>query len=693
MRTKLFLLLFCNLTLSVFSQNLKLIDSLQKVAKFTKDDTSKSNLLNKISTIYLEFDLEKSLDFAKKSLILSEKLNYKKGKANAYFSIGSAYNYKAEHLEAIVWFKKSLAIRKELFLMSDVGQTYSSIGYCYEDMGNFLEAKKNYLASLKIREQLKDKIGIARSNTNIGNIYYQNQNLTEGLKYLLPALKVFEEAGEKRMIAAVSHNVGSIYMYQGKPEAMTFLQTALKINEEMGNRFWKTNNLGTMSELYRRQGNFVEAEKCLKIALIILEESGQKEGMVGTYILLSHLNMSQKKYNDASVNLNKALELATRSNSITKRQGCYASLAELEQEQGNYKKALDYFKLSVVLRDSVFSEENIKKMTQQQMQYDFDKKEALTKEAQERKDIIIQNEIQSQKNLRNGFIGGFILVLLAASLFFFQRNKINKEKKRSDQLLHLVEEKHKEITDSINYAERIQRSFIATNEMLAENLNDYFVFFKPKAIVSGDFYWASKLSNGNFVLAIADSTGHGVPGAIMSLLNITSLESAVKDGFTHPAEILNDTRKTIIERLKKDGSANGGKDGMDGSLISFDFKNNKFTYAAANNPVWIVRENGLLEFPYDKMPIGKHDKDSISFTQRTVELQKGDLVYSITDGMPDQFGGPKGKKFMYKQLKELFISIAYLPMQEQKEKLSTSLNNWRGNLEQVDDVTVVGIRI
>ncbi|MDP1803093.1 MAG: tetratricopeptide repeat protein [Bacteroidota bacterium] len=693
MKTKIFLFFLCHLSISVFSQNSKNIDSLISIAKIAKDDTSKSNLLNKISTTYLEIDLEKSLDFAKRSLALSEKLGYKKGIANAYFLMGNICNYKAEHLEAISWYKKSLAIRKELFLMPDVGQTYSSIGYCYEDMGNFPEAKKNYIASLKIREQLKDKIGIAKCNSNIGTVYYQNQNLPEALKYLLPALKVFEEFGDKRMIAAVSHNVGTIYMYQNKPEAIDFLQKALKINEEMGNRFWITSNLGSMSELYRRQGNLPEAEKCLKSAFKILEESGQKEGMVNIYNLLSQLNMSQKKYDEARTNLNKALTLAIRSNSITRRQICYDHLAELEQAVGNHKKALEYFKLSIILRDSVFSKENIKKMTQQQMQYDFDKKETLAKEAQERKDILIQNEIQSQKNLRNAFVGGFILVLLAASLFFFQRNKINKEKKRSDQLLHLVEEKHKEITDSINYAERIQRSFIATKEILDENLKDHFVFFKPKDIVSGDFYWAGKLSNGNFVLVTADSTGHGVPGAIMSLLNITSLESAIKDGFTSPSEILNDTRKTIIERLKKDGTTEGGKDGMDASLISFDFKNNRFTYSAANNPVWIVRENQIIELDPDKMPVGKHDRDYVSFTQHEFVLQKNDVVYTLTDGMPDQFGGPKGKKFLYKRLKELLITISDASMEIQKQKLDVALNDWKGNKEQVDDVCIVGVRI
>jgi serine phosphatase RsbU (regulator of sigma subunit) len=265
---------------------------------------------------------------------------------------------------------------------------------------------------------------------------------------------------------------------------------------------------------------------------------------------------------------------------------------------------------------------------------------------------------------------------------------------------HIIEEKHKEITDSINYAERIQRSFLATKELLDENLastgsatDSYFVFFKPKDVVSGDFYWASKLSNDNFALVTADSTGHGVPGAIMSLLNITSIESAIKDGFTQPADILNVTRQTIIERLKKDGSPEGGKDGMDCSLVSFDFKNKKLIYAAANNPVWIIRDKTFIVLAADRMPVGKHDKDSVPFTQHELDLQSGDMVYTLTDGFPDQFGGPRGKKFKYKQLEELLLSIAHESMGIQEQKLEEVFENWKGNLEQVDDVCVVGIRI
>lgn len=257
---------------------------------------------------------------------------------------------------------------------------------------------------------------------------------------------------------------------------------------------------------------------------------------------------------------------------------------------------------------------------------------------------------------------------------------------------HIVEEKHKEITDSINYAERIQRSFLATKDLLDQNLKDHFVFFKPKDIVSGDFYFAEKLTNESFLLATADSTGHGVPGAIMSLLNITSLEKAIENQ-DQPSDILNTTRKIIIERLKKDGSVEGGKDGMDCSVICFDFKKKKIIVSAANNPVWIVRGSETIEIKPDKMPVGKHDKQDVSFTQQTIDIKKGDVIYTLTDGFSDQFGGSLGKKFMSKKLRELLSKNAHLPMEEQRTILENTFISWVGDLEQIDDVTLIGVRV
>lgn len=274
-----------------------------------------------------------------------------------------------------------------------------------------------------------------------------------------------------------------------------------------------------------------------------------------------------------------------------------------------------------------------------------------------------------------------------------QRDEIESQRDIVTQQKEHIEEVHKDLTDSINYAERIQRSFLATKELLDENLNEYFVLFHPKDVVSGDFYWAGILSTGNFALATADSTGHGVPGAIMSILNISSLEKAIESGLNDPSEILNRTRQTIITRLKKDGSADGGKDGMDASLICFDFEKMRLTYSAANNPVWIIRNNSLIELEPDKMPVGKHDNDKTSFTQQEFQLQIADVIYTLTDGFQDQFGGPKGKKFMTKNLKQLLIENCHLSMNEQKQNLEKTLADWIGDGEQIDDITILGIKI
>lgn len=275
-------------------------------------------------------------------------------------------------------------------------------------------------------------------------------------------------------------------------------------------------------------------------------------------------------------------------------------------------------------------------------------------------------------------------------------NQMVKHLDKSEKLLQLqksrIEEKNKEMLDSIAYSKRIQHSLLAKDIVLKGKFKQHFMYFQPKDIVSGDFYWLHDLSNGQFVLAIADSTGHGVPGAIMSMLNISCLnEAVISEKLTEPAKILDYTRDKIIDHLMFD--TEGGKDGMDCSLLSFDLKNNIMTYAGANNAVWVIRERQLIELSPDKMPVSKHQKDTVPFTQQTLQLQKNDVIYAFTDGIADQFGGPKGKKFMYKQLKQLLIEISDLSMNDQKHAIETALNTWKGDLEQVDDITLMGIRI
>jgi serine phosphatase RsbU (regulator of sigma subunit) len=197
---------------------------------------------------------------------------------------------------------------------------------------------------------------------------------------------------------------------------------------------------------------------------------------------------------------------------------------------------------------------------------------------------------------------------------------------------------------------------------LDANLDEYFVFFRPKDVVSGVFYSAGKLPNRDFGVVNADSTGHGVPGAIMSILNVSSIHSAIEQGLSAPADIFNEARKRIVDRLKKDVSEYGGKDGMDASIVCFNTDKTKMTYTAAQNPIWVIRAGEIIQLKAEKMPVGKHDSDHVPFEGGVFDLQKGDQIYTLTDGFQDQFGGPKGKKFMIKKMREYVLSISHLSM-------------------------------
>lgn len=255
-----------------------------------------------------------------------------------------------------------------------------------------------------------------------------------------------------------------------------------------------------------------------------------------------------------------------------------------------------------------------------------------------------------------------------------------------------LENKQKEILDSIHYAQRIQQALLASDELLSTNLDEYFVLFKPKDIVSGDFYWATETAEG-FLYITADCTGHGVPGAFMSLLNISKLnETVTQKQILRPDLVLNDVRDEIISALNPSGSKEESKDGMDAVLCRIDRRGMKLQYAAANNAFYIVRKKELIVCKADKMPVGK-GYDNTPYTYNEITLEKGDLVYTFTDGYADQFGGPKGKKFKYKQMEEIMISIAGLPMAEQKKTLDLRFEEWKGALEQVDDVCIIGVRV
>jgi tetratricopeptide (TPR) repeat protein len=658
----------------------------------------------------------------KKKLNKQEKAKFLKSSSFALNNIGTIYKAQGDYAKAIEYFTQSLKIEEEIGNKSGIAGSLNNIGIIYKIQGNYAKAIESYTQSLKMKEEIGDKEGIASTLNNIGNIYNDQGDYAKAIEYYTQSLKISEEIGDKEGIASTLNNIGNIYNDQGDyAKAIEYYTQSLKIREEIGNKngiAMSLNNIGTIHDL---QGNYAKAMDYYTQSLKIREEIGDKKGIASSLHNIGIIYHDQGESAKAFKYSQLSLTIAQEIGAALRIKEAASSLWEINKKLGRYKESLDMYELFIATRDSMESEANQKAVIQQEYKYAYEKQAAADSitnaEAGKVKDALLtvekaenkqhQLEATAQKQQAYFLYGGLGLALLFGGFIFNrfrvtskqkgiieqQKGKVETTLQEVEHQKEIIEEAHKEITDSIDYAERIQRSFLATKEILDTNLKDYFVFFKPKDVVSGDFYWADLLSNGTFALVNADSTGHGVPGAIMSILNISSIEGAIKEGATTPHEIFNKTRKSIIKRLQKDGSPEGGKDGMDASIVCFDFENKKLTYTAAQNPIWIIRDGNLTEIKPEKMPIGKHQFDHMPFEGGEFNMQKGDQIYTLTDGFQDQFGGPKGKKFMVKKMREYVLSISHLPMTEQHQKLNEAFSDWKGEVEQVDDVCVIGIKI
>jgi adenylate cyclase len=472
----LLLLVIGVMTKQSFTQDQHLVDSLQTLLNTARQDTNKVNILIQLAKSILSNKPDKAMDYAQQILTLSKQIGYKKGvgiaynimgiekrdkgdyiKAQEYFkksleiseeignkqgisisyiNIGDIHFSQSNYLQAIEFYKKAIMISEKIGYKKGIALSCNKIGNIYYEQGNYPEALKNYFASLKIDEETGDKQGIADSRISIGLIYENQRNYQEALKNYSDALNFYEDIGDKYGIGLSCLNLGNINLIHcNYPEALKNYSASLKINEEIGNKESLSNLYCNIGIIYSRQGNYTEALQNQFISLKLAEENNKKYGIAISYMNIGYIYVRQKKYNDASQYLNKALSLSKEIGSLYCIKGSYENLSTLDSAKGNFKQALEHYKLYIAARDSLVNEEKTKKTVQQQMQYEFDKKESVAKADQEKKDAIVEKELQKQKLVRNGFIGGFAVMLLFAIVFFTQRTRIKKGKKRSEELL------------------------------------------------------------------------------------------------------------------------------------------------------------------------------------------------------------------------------------------------------------------
>ncbi|MCD6066254.1 MAG: rsbP [Bacteroidetes bacterium] len=653
--SKRYYILFC-LLFTLFSgiaQDYKLIDSLRRIIPaMSDDDTMKCRNLNSLAFEYSYIDLDSGMRIALKALEIAEKTNHLPSKANVYNTMGTIYH----------------------------------------DEGNFQKAVECYTTSRKYAEETNDGQMMAVVYANMGNTYESIGDYANAKHYMFESFRIFRERKDTKRFAGSYLNIGILYSEDGDLDsAMYFFNEALKY--PIKNKGILANLHSSMATCLRRQNKLKEAEQELLIALAIVREMRSEYYEASYSNELANIYIEQGKYDEAEKLARKSLAYAKQDKLLRVETDANYNLYKLSMGRKQFQKALEYHLEYTRLNDSINNKDRNNAARELEKKYQTEKKQAEIEKLHSEKEA-------SNRLLTYAVIGGaLILCALGFAVFaFIKKRKANAEL----QILHKevsaqkneLQDKNKSITDSIQYAQRIQNVLLTSQNYIRENIPEFFILNKPKDIVSGDFYWAIRQDN-SFYFQVADCTGHGVPGAFMSLLGISFLnEIMLERNIERPNEILDHLRGEIIKVFTdKDNHNNQMNDGMDCVLCRFDFHSNTLQYAAANNSISIIRNGEIIHLTGDKMPVGKSPRDQDPFSLNIFQLQKGDCLYMFSDGYPDQFGGNAGKKLKAKNVKQLLLSVSDKPMAEQQTILNDHFEKWRGNLEQIDDVLMVGIRI
>lgn len=678
MRFKINTVLFvCSLlSINLFGQHRTYIDSLIRITSQEANDTSKVIALNNLATAFnVEgYPNDSALEFANQALTLADKLHFVKGIASAHLNVGRYYKNKGENEKALDNFLHALNIAEKADSKIQLGDIYDVMGTFYRSsMKNTSKAIEYDKKGLIIREVIGDRYGMARSLSNLGSIHYDMDSTKTALQYFIAGLDTMRKLNSdtlrksRRIIderrsteADVENNIGSAYadmlLYDSAIEYYTeALKTYQILNSEEGRAFTDAN----IGNIYNMKGELDQGEK---------------------YLL-------------------EALAIANKINAKDIEALAYGYLAEGASKTSNYEKAYQYQLALTNLKDSMFNEASAKQVNDMQVKYDTEKKE---KENQ-----ILALTVNRQKILTYAILLGLLLV--AGLAFFMYRSYLVKQKANIalEEKNQIIEEKNKDILDSINYAQNIQNAILPADEHLKEMLGDHFVLFKPKDVVSGDFYWCYAVAD-KVIFAVADCTGHGVPGALMSMVGNSLLNEIVVEGkVTDAAKILDMLRTNLVRTLQKKGQQAITRDGMDIVLCVWNKKTQELQYAGANNPLHLIRKeqmteeepklkvqaDGVIELLPDKQPIGfMEEKMDVPFTSITIKLLPGDTIYLTSDGYADQFGGGKDKKFTKKKFRDALAAFDAESMDTRKAMLDKAFEEWKGNNMQTDDVCVMGIK-
>lgn len=719
---KLLIMLVCSMLPRAYGQ-VSQADSLKLVVLGQLDDTVKVNTLNQIASLEARDSPKDALKYGSQALELAESLTFESGMALANKNVGLGHYFQGEYVEALKYWEASLALYEITGNQRGIANLVGNLGSVYYTQGENVKAIEYTLRALRIAEKQGDRKRLSTLLLNIGNIYSeQPSTLDTARSYYLRALKIGEEIEYIDILGLGYLNLGELYFRQSKYDSAQYnFEKALTLVSSPGEI---ATCLSSIGKIYAERGEYQTAVKYNLDALEIARKENVPLETSKILLVLASAYEGQEMHRQAINYYEEARLISIEVGLNFELSSAYRGLASSYAQINEWERAYKYLNLQDTIDNLIYRLEMEDKTKNIMHSYEMDKKQG------EIEILEAQSEIEQLKSKRQrGFIigtgvVGFLILALAGGLYNRMRyiretnRKINAQRdeieNQRDKIQHqhdLVFSQKEMITDSISYAQRIQSALLPSEELLREAIPEHFILFKPKDIVSGDYYWVKEVQD-HVVIVGADCTGHGVPGAFMSMLGITLLNDLISDRcFNAPSAILEQLRSKIKELLVQNGDSEEAKDGMDLALAIFNKKNRELLFAGANNPVYIIRnkelpvgkdldsyrstENGefqLFEIKGDRQPIGVHWEET-PFTNHAVMLEENDTFYLFSDGFVDQYGGEKRKKFKSLNFKRLLLTLQEKDMSEQGRIIEENFESWKGDMEQIDDISVIGVRV
>lgn len=634
---------------STFSQN---VDSLQNQIEGLKG-REKMDVLLKISYNTRNYAPQMSIDFGEQFLTMSQESGDLDLQIEGLQNLGIAYYNIGDYEKTIQNFIKALRIEEERNNIKGMSQAYNNLGIVFDEIGRKEKALEYYKRALSIKEEFRDSMFMANTLSNIGLIYLQMENADEAINYFNRSLEIDTRLQNEEGIVKSLNNLGQTFTVKSQfDSALYYLNLSLERSDVLGS-YQKAALLNNIGEVQLKVGNY-------RLALETYQE---------------------------------ALRIGEVAQAVIHIQDSYRGLSDAYSGLRNFERALDYYKLYSTNKDSVINESSSIKIARIETDYRIQKREKeielLKKEAEIRNLNLSQNRTMSYY-----LMGSLFLILVMAGVLYHKYHFKQKSNELLEKQNQEIANKNLSILDSILYAKGIQEAILPDTSMLDKVFKDAFIYCTPRDIVNGDFFWFA--GRGNYlVMAAVDCTGHGVPGAFMTVMGNSMLNQIVLEHDIYlPSKILYELNKSVLNTLHQQNFNLNKNDGMDMSVCLYNTINKELVFSGAKRPLYYFKNGEFGYIKGSKYSVGgTFNRQEKNFEDHNINFDDNDTFYLFSDGITDQFGEKLDKKFMNSRWKKLLADIQPLSMAEQQKEIENSLTGWRGNLEQTDDMLVIGVRV